>query len=261
MFNSDSKPTKKKWIFLNVRDFCRQLQFGMLSNISAWSASSSPFIYWLHHRTCPCFRWIVFLLRKSLWLKISYKIVRNNTCWTNTLFKWLASLRANCSRKSLNRCCCCFTAWSISCPKNKKNFTEYKMYSNILYVETKRTRGHNSLNLTETKSETSWKGIQLRHYCNKFYMLDCSVTKTLPGRRATFIHCRRASAALVQASMPREDVRSPSWRAFMWPLAKSMWFYKIIDSIIHKRVSLLGCWTKNDKYNSITIKNLLKLVQ
>lgn len=46
-----------------------------------------------------------------------------------------------------------------------------------------------------------------------------------PGRRATFMHCRRASAALVQASMPREEARSPSWRAFMWPLAKSMWFW------------------------------------
>lgn len=48
-----------------------------------------------------------------------------------------------------------------------------------------------------------------------------------PGRRATFMHCRRASAALVQASMPLEEARSPSWRAFIWPLAKSMWFWNI----------------------------------
>lgn len=71
-------------------------------------------------------------------------------------------------------------------------------------------------------------------------MLACSLTETLPGWRATFIHCRRASAALVQASMPREDVRSPSWRAFIWPLAKSMWFYKVIDFL--KQNQVIACY-------------------
>lgn len=43
-----------------------------------------------------------------------------------------------------------------------------------------------------------------------------------PGRRATFIHCSRASEASMQASIPLGVVRSPSCRALICPFDKSM---------------------------------------
>lgn len=103
-------------------------------------------------------------------------------------------------------------------------------------------KGHNPLCVWKQHLRLVGKNTQNKSTTTINSMLACSLTKTLPGWRATFIHCRRASAALVQASMPREDVRSPSWRAFMWPLAKSMWFYKVIDFLKQKAgYSLLSC--------------------
>lgn len=118
------------------------------------------------------------------------------TWWTNTLLRWLVRRRAKVSLSSLNRSCCWFTAFSFSWPTGGKQQTFYLT------------------NCSKIKSTACW-------FCQteSIYYFK---TGNQPGRRATFMHCSRASEALMQASIPLGEVRSPSCRALMCPFDKSM---------------------------------------
>lgn len=71
----------------------------------------------------------------------------------------------------------------------------------------------------------------------------------IPGRRATFMHCSRASAALVQASnAPGRRKISFLKLPSLKPLARSMWFWNVKN----KHTICLRKFTGKDAINPIT---------
>ncbi len=125
----------------------------------------------------------------NLYVFFTWNMCNNVTWCTNTLFRWLVRRRAKVSLSSENRCCCCLTAISLSCPVTEHHINMINASHGQLWV---------------LFSHSGWS------------------LRAAPGLSATFMHCDRASEALMQASIPLGEDKSPSCKALMCPFDRSM---------------------------------------